>query len=275
MDPVDGSIRAADDAEPLADGRTRVGLDLPENGSIFVLLRRGTGERAPLPQKITGRERPLEGPWQVRFDPAWGGPESIRFEKLLPWNEHPEEGIRFYSGTAVYRKTFELTEDEAAAPLELSLGSVGSVARVSVNGQEAARLWTAPWSADLTGKVRAGTNELEIEVTNVWANRLIGDAAAPPERRLTKTNVQYFAPGMKHRPHQGFSPDDPLIPSGLIGPVTLTLGGEEYGRFRALRLDSFTFSYKLGRIVLYWPGAAHLRAPAISSPQKETNSLER
>ncbi|MBR2584620.1 MAG: hypothetical protein IKE64_04215, partial [Thermoguttaceae bacterium] len=134
--------------------------------------------------------------------------------------------IRFYSGTAVYRKTFELTEDEAAAPLELSLGSVGSVARVSVNGQETARLWTAPWSADLTGKVRAGTNELEIEVTNVWANRLIGDAAVPPERRLTKTNVQYFAPGVKHRPHQGFSPDEPLVPSGLIGPVTLTLGGE-------------------------------------------------
>ena len=224
--PVDGSVRAADDTEPLADGRTRVGLDLPENGSIFVLLRRGTGEQAPRPRKITGRELPLEGPWQVRFDPAWGGPESAVFEELIPWNEHPDEGIRFYSGTAVYRKTFELTEDVAAAPLTLSLGSVGSVARVSINGQEAARLWTTPWSADLTGKVRAGTNELEIEVTNVWANRLIGDAGLPPEKRLTKTNVQYFAPGVKHRPHQGFSPDEPLIPSGLIGPVTLTLGGE-------------------------------------------------
>ena len=221
--PVDGSIRTAPDTEQLADGRTRVGLDLPENGSIFVLFRRGAGGNAPPPETIAGQKLPLEGTWQVRFDPAWGGPESVTFDRLIPWNEHPDEGIHFYSGTAVYTKSFELTAAEAAAPVALSLGAVGSVAKVCLNGEEAGQLWTAPWSIDLTGKVKSGTNRLEIEVTNVWANRLIGDAGLPPEKRLTKTNVQYYAPGERHRTHQGFSPDEPLIPSGLIGPVTLTV----------------------------------------------------
>jgi hypothetical protein len=85
-------------------------------------------------------------------------------------------------------------------------------------------VWTAPWAADLTGVARAGRNELEIDVVNLWVNRLIGDAGLPPEERITRSNVRLFDTGAKIRSFQGFAAGTPLEPSGLIGPVRLEFG---------------------------------------------------
>ena len=149
----------------------------------------------------------LDGAWNVAFDPAWGGPASATFDSLVDWTKRPEESIRHYSGTAVYRKTFD-----AAAPkgrTYLDLGEIHSMGRVRLNGKDLGLVWCAPWRIDVTDALRAGSNTLEIEVTNPWQNRIVGDQALPEGRRLTSTTVP------------GYRADSPLLPAGLLGPVRL------------------------------------------------------
>jgi hypothetical protein len=94
---------------------------------------------------------------------------------------------------------------------------------VRLNRQDRGIVWTDPWSVELTGALKAGENELEIDVVNTWVNRLIGDAALPPRKRITKTNVALQSGPRTLKPYQGFSSEDPLMPSGLLGPVQLEL----------------------------------------------------
>jgi hypothetical protein len=146
----------------------------------------------------------------VAFDPQWGGPESAQFEQLVSWTKRPEEGIKFYSGTARYRKTFDLPDSlpGTGRHVYLDLGAVKDLAEVTINGKKLATLWTAPWRVDITENLQPKNNILEIAVTNLWPNRLIGDAALPAEKRRTRTNIP-------------FNKDQPLLESGLLGPVRL------------------------------------------------------
>jgi hypothetical protein len=148
----------------------------------------------------------LSGPWTVNFDPEWGGPESVEFADLIDWSKHSNPNIRDYSGSATYTTHFNAAED-ASSPLYLDLGAVHVVADVMLNGIHLGTVWTAPWRIELPAGLK-GENTLEIKVTNLWPNRLIADAALPEEQRLTRTNIE-------------FKPDAPLLPSGLLGPVTL------------------------------------------------------
>lgn len=168
---------------------------------------------------------PLTGPWQLQFDPTWGGPSAVTFERLIPWNEHPDEGIKYYSGTAAYRTAFELDATQVAGLVRLDMGQVKHVADVQLNGKPLGIVWTSPWIVDLTGAVVAGKNELSIQVTNLWVNRLIGDAKMPEEKRLTKTHARR-PPGEtgRHAHLKGYTADDPLAPSGLLGPVRIEFG---------------------------------------------------
>jgi hypothetical protein len=170
----------------------------------------------------------LAGPWEVRFAPGWGAPESTVFEQLVPWNEHADAGIKYFSGKATYRKRFTLDPQQAKHRVRLDLGEVLHIARVRLNGKDLGVVWTAPWSVDVSAAVRPGENVLEIDVTNVWANRLIGDAGLPQNQRRTKTNVALRAG--KRPPtfnaFQGYASEDPLMRSGLIGPVRLVFGRE-------------------------------------------------
>ncbi|MCX7824528.1 MAG: glycosyl hydrolase [Verrucomicrobiae bacterium] len=221
-DPVTGKISAAANWRHTYDERTVVTLTLPENGSVFVVFRTADMPRqtAPPPPPT---EIALTGPWHVSFEPGRGAPASAEFEKLIAWNQHPDDGIKFFSGTATYRKSFELTAQQARRSVRLCLGEVKCIAEVRLNGQNLGVVWTAPWSVDLTRVVKPGKNELEIAVTNTWVNRLIGDAGLPENKRITRTNVR-FLPEPAKRPFLGFSPKDPLMPSGLLGPVRLELG---------------------------------------------------
>ena len=195
------------------------------------VLETSGGERVAFEAAAPPEPIALAGPWEVRFAPEWGGPESITFDTLTPWNEHPNDGVRYYSGTAGYRTKFALDAAQASGLVRLALGQVGQVAEVRVNGRALGVVWTAPWTVDLTGRVKPGENELEIDVTNVWVNRLIGDSRLPPEKRLTKSNVRLFRETDKYRRFQGFSPKDALMPSGLIGPVRLEFGSRQEARF--------------------------------------------
>ncbi len=196
-------------------GVTQVPLTLPPCGSRFVVFRQASG--TPAATAAAGNEpvyteaAVVKGPWQVAFDPKWGGPEKATFDTLQDWTQRPEEGIRHYSGTAVYCCTFEADAAllQSGRRVMLDLGAVQVVAEVSLNGRALGTLWTPPWRVDVTQALKAGPNALEIRVTNLWPNRLIGDAALPQEKRFTETNINPY------------KPDAPLLPSGLLGPVRL------------------------------------------------------
>ena len=162
----------------------------------------------------------------------------------MAWDTHEQPDIKYFSGTATYRKSFELTESQARGLLRLQLGAVGCIARVRLNGQDQGLVWTDPWAIDLTGAARAGENALEIDVANVWQNRLIGDAGLAEDQRRTRTNV-ILEQGERTRRYRCSSGNsiDALTPSGLIGPVRLEFGESvqfEFGEPRQIPLDEST-----------------------------------
>ncbi len=213
-DPVTGARRDLPEYKEAGDQCVEVPITVEPHQSFFVVFHRPaygvnkSGGKPNFPELRQVAE--IGGPWTVAFDPKWGGPEKVVFEKLEDWTKRPEEGIKYYSGTAVYRRTFDLAELPSLPKkgLFLDLGTVDYLARVRLNGRDLGIVWTAPWRVDVSGVVKEKGNELEIEVVNTWLNRLVGDARLPPEKRIAKTNVQY-------------PPTQPLMPSGLLGPVTV------------------------------------------------------
>ena len=223
-DAVSGKIIAAANWRQSNDGRTIVSLTLPENGSTFVLFRKAAQSPQVQPsQPPKMEEKAIPGPWTVSFQSGRGAPESAVFEQLAAWNENPNDDIKFFSGKATYRKAFDLSADEAKRSIRLHLGEVKFIAQVWLNGKDLGIVWTDPWSVDLMGATKAGRNELEIDVVNTWANRLIGDAGQPNEKRITKTNIALQSGKRTIKPFQGYASEDPLMRSGLLGPVRLEI----------------------------------------------------
>lgn len=187
------------------------GFDLAPRESVFVVFRNAGA--APL-QSSTARSNfitvaEVAGPWAVHFDPEWGAPEAVVFDEPIDWTEHTDDGVRHYSGSATYVGNFDVAETMLDQPLYLDLGNVRDLAHVTVNGIEAGVVWTAPWRVDVSGSIRAGENSVEIEVTNGWANRIIGDARGIGGNPLTTTI------------HRHYDAASDLLPAGLIGPITL------------------------------------------------------
>jgi hypothetical protein len=214
-DPVTGETRPAA-AFRQAGGRTVLPLEFAPYGSLFVVFRQPLARDA---QGAAARNFPvytnleeLTGPWTVSFDTAWGGPAQSEFPELVSWTRRPEQGIRYYSGRATYRKSFDLSASVRSSQkrVALDLGELKCVAQVRLNGKDLAVLWTKPFRVELTGALQPSGNLLEVDVVNLWTNRIIGDAALPAGKRFTRTNIS-------------FKPDDPLLESGLLGPVRLEL----------------------------------------------------
>ena len=210
-DAATGEMRPAT-AFTQSGGRTTVPLSLPPFGSVFVVFR------APIAPDAAGKgarnfpvlSQPCEltGPWTVKFDPKWGGPALVEFPQLANWIHHADAGIKHYSGTATYCKTFDLPNDlrKDGQKLVLDLGEVKNLAEVRINGKNLGVLWAYPFRVDITGVAKPRGNVLEIDVTNFWPNRLLGDAALPVEKRFTKTTVK-------------LPKDSKLLDSGLLGQV--------------------------------------------------------
>ncbi len=270
FDPVSEKTFCPIAYAPTDDGRTRVVLQLPVNGSAFVFfpkkakaaekyfteLREGgdaslewlgrTADTAKFRLWKNGRhvlaandgtERIIEGrvpdaldmneDWILRFAPNSGAPtEPVHFSKLEYWNEQTDPGIRYFSGTCTYSKKATLNAEEAKRPARLSLGEVNCVAEVRVNGENVGLVWTAPWTAELTGKLKPGENLIEVDVTNTWVNRLIGDAALPKEKRIARTNVYLLPEKNEFKAWQVFFATDRLRPAGLKGPVEIQFARE-------------------------------------------------
>lgn len=218
-DPVTGETRSLPDYTQ-QDGRTVVPLAFAPGQSCFIVFRQGTTQpagRQPRANSETLAEvASVHGPWQVTFDPQWGGPaQAVTFRALSDWSKHPEDGIKFYSGRATYQTQLELPNPWPAGRVYLQLGKVRDLAEVRVNGRSLGVVWCEPWRVELPpDSAHSGINQLEIVVANEWVNRLIGDAARPVDQRFTWTTWNPY------------KPDSPLLESGLLGPVTISVGSE-------------------------------------------------
>jgi len=229
------------------EGLTSVPLRFEPHQSFFIIFRKPAGTAAsPAHPNFSALAEAsvLSGPWDVSFDPKWGGPQKITLDNLDDWSRRPEPGIKYYSGTAVYRKTFDLPGSAAAlsktpskgARLRLDLGSVKNIARVRLNGRDLGIVWCDPWSVDVTAALRPNDNLLEIHVANLWPNRLIGDEQEPEDAEYGKGGnlVRWPEWLIKKEPRPSssrltfttwkhFTRDSPLLPSGLLGPVSIRI----------------------------------------------------
>jgi hypothetical protein len=177
--------------------------------------------------------QPITGPWEVSFDPKWGGPEKVTFDKLVDWSKRPEAGIKYYSGAAMYRATFQSSIHHPQSEIILDLGCVAVVAEVMLNGKPVGTLWKPPYRIDVTDAVLPGRNKLEIKVVNLWVNRQIGDEQLPEDsdRNADGTLKSWPVWLVEGKPspagRRTFSSwrlwkrNDQLVPSGLLGPVSI------------------------------------------------------
>jgi len=208
-EPLSGKIWPASPVRT-EDGRSRILLPLEQHGSRFVVFEPGRARAGSAPEELSPdleRVGEITGPWEVRFPLGSGAPEKIILPAPVDLAAHPDESVRHFSGIATYGCTFQAPPE--AERVFLDLGRVAVMARVSVNGRELGTLWKAPFRLDITSALRPGENRLEIAVANLWVNRLIGDAALPPESRVAWTTWNPY------------KKDSPLPESGLLGPVTL------------------------------------------------------
>jgi hypothetical protein len=196
----------------VAGGRTIVPLRMDPSDAVFVVFRKAAGapSRTLAARVETGLGR-VEGPWEVGFQTDRGAPARITLDKLSSWSESADSGVRYFSGTGTYTNTVQAPADwfQAGARLWLDLGDVKNIAEVSVNGKSLGIVWKTPFRVDVTSALKPGANTLEVKVTNLWVNRLIGDQQPDVAKKYTYTSQQFYRA------------DSPLLPSGLLGPVRI------------------------------------------------------
>ena len=229
-DPETGEI-ACVNRSYVEDGRTYLTVSFKPSGAVFVMFRPKRTERIKIIAEPEIHEsRPIDGPWQVSFNaPYDGAPSPVSMKTLIPLNEHNVDDIRYFSGTAIYRTSFDWN---GTGRVWIDLGVVKNLATVVLNGREYPVLWRPPFTCEVTDSIREGRNEFEVRVVNLWVNRLIGD------ERL-ESDVQWQGPQIKKVPDwvtkglpsptgrhtfttwHHWNKNDRLVPSGLIGPVDL------------------------------------------------------
>jgi hypothetical protein len=193
----------------------------------------------------------LDSDWDVSFEENRGAPANAHFDKLMSLTEHPTKGIKFFSGTSIYRKRITLSKNELSKDVGifLDLGEVKNIATITINGKKMRTFWKPPFAAEITSYCKMGENLLEVAVTNLWPNRMIGDEAEPEdcvwgEERYFKyvdpnpkigRNLLEIPEWIKHkkeRPSKNrvtfctmdfFDKNDQLLPAGLIGTVKLSI----------------------------------------------------
>lgn len=214
-----------------------------ENGRYA--LQDNSGQSSAL--NVSGLTDPMEvtGPWRVTFPPDLGAPDEITLNHLMSLKEHPQDGVKYFSGTATYTNRFTVPSGAMGENkrLFLDLGRVEVIAEVLVNGQNLGIYWMPPFRIDITDAATSGQNDLEVRVTTLWPNRLIGDEHLPPENEYGDGGDDpraVFSAGIlklpdwylqgKPKPPGGritfttwhhWDADDPLLDGGFIGPVKL------------------------------------------------------
>jgi hypothetical protein len=198
-------------------------------------LKMDSGRTLPVVVPALPSPRQVRGPWHVRFPPKWGAPDGVTLPELVSLSEHSDPGVKYFSGTATYTVTFDLSTDLLGPDrrLYLDLGKVQVMAEVKLNGRALGTLWKPPYQVDITDAAKAGDNALEVRVVNLWPNRMIGDEQLPEDSRRNPNGTlkewpQWLQEG-KPSPTGRYTfttwrlwrKDAPLPASGLLGPVTL------------------------------------------------------
>jgi hypothetical protein len=255
----DGAATPAVAYKETQDGRTEIPLTFPAKGSVFVIFERpagrhlagiekdgntvfpsihpGTGvfssgdhgfvatapgtyiatdsqgSNTTFVMKPVDLDTPAGMAWTLSFPAGWGAPASVPVEHFQSWTESTDSGIRYFSGTAVYRTTLQIPAGlvTPGRQLWLQMGQVREIATVLVNGRAVDTLWRQPFVARIDPFVHAGDNAVEIKVTNLWPNRLIGDLQPSAKVQFAHTNIR------------AYTKDSPLLPSGILQPVTLSV----------------------------------------------------
>ena len=177
----------------------------------------------------------ITGPWEVSFPPKWGAPEHVTLDRLISWSDHADPGVKHFSGTAAYTKTFDVVPDLAGADRRfyLDLGKVAVMAQVKLNGKDLGILWKPPFRVDVTEALKPGANRLEVNVVNLWINRQIGDEQLPEDSNRNANGTLKSWPSWLDQGQPSptgrftftswrlWKKDSRLVESGLIGPVTI------------------------------------------------------
>ena len=224
------------------DGKkTTIDLELKKGESIFVVFRKKTTPAilkaaSKKPELKSRVAKEITGPWEVSFSPELGGPEKVTFPKLTSYTDRKEEGIKCYSGTAVYKKEIELEAKWLEhKPLYLDLGQVDALAEVHLNGKKLAELWNDSKIVDISEAARVGNNELVIKVVNTWDNRILGEIIKfGAKEAIQDAKQDWFgnsltAPGHLIFAHNVKGNLKKPLSAGLLGPVQLvyfTTGNE-------------------------------------------------
>lgn len=243
-DPETGNMSEAE-IWKMADGKTQVTLNLTTRRAVFLVFRNPTAEtgsgKESFSEDITDII-PVTRKWTVRFDEG----KVVEWPSLTLWNESADNDIKYFSGTAHYEQRLYLKEFDRHYRYILDLGEVKNLAVVRVNGKVCGTLWRPPFTIDITESLLGGDNLLEVDVTNLWVNRMVGDEQEPDDvewsepvafgaapnsptiGRFMKEVPEWFSQGQP-RPSKRkaivsfkfFEKDTPLLRSGLIGPVVL------------------------------------------------------
>lgn len=208
---VTGEIRPLVDFKE-QNGRTQVPLKLEALQSWFVVFTNNESDGVTYSTNFPNKEvaKTLDGSWSVDFLNKNIGPqEPIVFEKLIDWTESSNPDIKYYSGTAIYSSSFTYDKKTGVKDVFIDLGEVGVMATVKINGINIGTTWIAPYSLKATEALKEGENTIEVEVVNVWRNRLTGDKDLPKDQQTTWLLVDKT------------KPEEVLVSSGLLGPVSV------------------------------------------------------
>ncbi|TRX21359.1 glycoside hydrolase [Flavobacterium franklandianum] len=194
-----------------ADGRTKVSLHLEPNDAVFIVFKENTTVASHILPAVTETKlTTLEGNWNLSFQKDRGAPSSITVKKLVSWTENSDVGVKYFSGTGTYSKTIDAPKSwfKNSGQLWIDLGEVKNISEVFVNGKSLGIVWKKPFRVDASGILKPGKNTLEIKVTNLWPNRIIGDEQAGA-KKITFISMPFYKANAS------------LLPSGLLSSITV------------------------------------------------------
>jgi hypothetical protein len=189
----------------IKDGRTIIPLKFESWDAFFIVFsEKTTANNFTKASKAETTLAPIATPWNVEFND-----KKLTFNKLSSWSESTDNDVKYFSGTATYDNTFNISSINKSASYMVDLGDVKNIAEVIINGKNVGTAWKKPFKLDISEAIKAGENTIQVKVTNLWVNRLIGDAQADVKNKTTFTTMPFY------------QANSPLLPSGIIGTVKI------------------------------------------------------
>ncbi len=210
---VDGTIAAPQDYTT-ENGLTAMSLHLAPYGSTFVVFSKTSAPHQAAVRSVSLQPKSIDLPssqWTIAYQGERGAPTGVHpLGSFASWTDDPDEGVRYFSGTATYQTKLQHRK-VTGERVSLVLTDLHEICTVRINGKAVGTIWAMPYHLDVTDALQNGSNVIELDVTNLWPNRIIGDAQPSASVKFTQTNIK------KYNAHS------PLLPSGLIGPVSLEI----------------------------------------------------